>query len=291
MSTIIETKAANVQYLGELTRMYPASTSYADSVRRHAEHVHHEASNLIETLNTSEPATTKAPALEVAQHAAEIAAAYLTRETVDNPNYLSGNARKLSDARAHMIDVATTHTDHLRNVETLKHESLLLVEIAKDAQETADRLAEAHAEAKEAALVEAVDELDTDEYRALECLKAAAAHRYEALRLTHIANTWNVDHAQAIAQNLEALDAESLSTPRVAYLQGQIDGFQIAPILRKFEYAEEYLLNFIDAAINYVDDTAAREALAETLSHHNVELPGIHTTDEPAELLPVWPHV
>lgn len=290
MSTISETKAANVQYLGEFARMYAAATSHADAVHRHAERVQHDARSLIETLNASESATTKAPALEAAENAATVAASYLTRELVDNPNYLAGNARQINDARAYMIDAATAHTDHLNVVKSLKHAALTLPQIAQDAQETADRIAEKHTKAKEAALLEAVDDID-DEDRAIEWLRAAGAHRDESLRLSRQANTWDGDYAQNIAQNIACLDAESLSPPRAAALQRDIANFQYAPIMRKFEHAEEYLLNFIGAALNYVDDASAREAVAETLARHNVALPGIHTTDEPDELLPVWPHV
>ena len=290
MSTISETKAANVQYLGEFARMYASSTSYADAVRRHAERVQHEARNLTETLNTSEASTTKAPAIEATENAATVAAAYLAREIVDNPNYLAGNARKINEARAKMIDAATTHTDHLNAVKNLKHAALILPEIAQNAQDTADRIAEKHTKAKEAALSEAVDAI-ADEDRAVEWLRAAGTHRDEALRLTRKANVWGVDYAQALAQNIEGLDAESLSPWRAAALQQDADKFQYAPILRKFEHAEEYLLNFIEAALNYVDSETVRETVADTLAHHNVALPGILTTDEPAELLPVWPHV
>ena len=290
MSTLSETKAANVQYLGEFAGMYASSTSHADAVRRHAERVQHEARNLIETLNASEASTTKAPALEATKAAAAIAASYLTREVVDNPNYLAGNARQISDARAQMIDKATAHSDHLRAVKNLKHVALTLPQIAQDAQATADRLAETHTKAKEAALLEAVEAVE-DEYRALEYLKTAGAHRDEALRLSRKANTWDVGRAQALAQNIACLDAESISPPRAAALQQDADKFQYAPILRKFEHAEEYLLNFVDAALNYVDTSAARTEFDAAFERHNVELPGIHTTDEPAELLPVWPHV
>ena len=69
MSTISETKAANLFYLGELARMYASSTSRADAVRRHADAVQRHALNLSETLNTSEPATTKSPAVEAAKAA------------------------------------------------------------------------------------------------------------------------------------------------------------------------------------------------------------------------------
>ena len=290
MSTISETKAANVQYLGEFARMYAASTSYADAVQRHAERVQQDALNLTETLNTSEASTTKAPALEATENAEATAAAYLARETIDNPNYLAGNARKINDARAQMLDAATAHTDHLNAVKNLKHAALTLPQIAQNAQETADRIAEKHTKAKEAALLEAVDTID-DEDRAIEWLRTAGAHKNEALRLTRKANTWGVDYAQVRAQNIAGLDAESLSPPRAAALQRDIDKFQYAPILRKFEHAEEYLLNFMEAALNYVDDETVRETIAETLARHNVALPGIHTTDELAELLPVWPHV
>ena len=288
MSTISETKAANVQYLGEFARMYAASTSYADAVQRHAERVQQDALNLTETLNTSEASTTKAPALEATENAEATAAAYLARETIDNPNYLAGNARKINDARAQMLDAATAHTDHLNAVKNLKHAALTLPQIAQNAQETADRIAEKHTKAKEAALLEAVDTI-ADEDRALECLRAAGTHRDEALRLSHQANTWGVDHAQTLAQNTAGLDAESLSPSRAAAMQQDIDKFQYAPILRKFEHAEEYLLNFVDAALNYVDDETVRETIADTLARHNVALPGIHRSNEPAELLPVWP--
>lgn len=288
MSTLSETKAANLFYLGELARFYASSTSRADAVRRHAVRVQHEA--LIETLKVSEAATTKAPALEAAKAAEAIAAEYLTRELVDNPNYLAGNARKISDAHAKMLDAATAHTDHLRAVKNLKQAALTLPEIAQDSQETADRIAEKHTKAKESSLLEAMDEAD-DEYRAIEWLRAAGAHRYEAISLTHKANVWDVAHAEAIAQNIAGLDAESLSPTRAAALQQDVDKFQYAPILRKFEHAEEYLLNFVDAAINYTDTNTARTELDATFARHNVALPGIYTTDEPAELLPVWPHV
>lgn len=290
MSTISETKANNVQYLGEFTRMYAASTSYADAVRRHAERVHHDASNLIETLNASEPATTKSPAVEAAEAAEAIAAAYLTRETIDNPNYLAGNARKINEAQAHMLDASTTHSNHLRAIKSLKHDGLTLPEIAKNAQETADRLAEKHTKAKEAALLAAMDAMDEGD-RAIEWLRAADAHRDEALRLSHRANTGGADYAQATAQNIASQDAESLSMSHVAALQQAVDKFRYAPPLRRFEHAAEYLLNFIEAAINYVDEDDTRDAVAETLASHNVALPGIHVTDERTELLPIWPHV
>lgn len=290
MSTINETKANNVQYLGEVRRMYAASTSYADAVRRHAVRVQRDAINLVETLNASEPATTKASAVEAAIAAEAIAATYLTRETIDNPNYLAGNARKINEAQAHMIDEATTHSSHLRSVKNLKQAALTLPEVAQNAQETADRLAEKHTKAKEAALLAAMDAIDEGD-RAIEWLRAADAHRDESLRLSHKANMWGADYAQVRAQNIAGLDAESLSTCRAAALQQDVDNFYYAPPLRRFEHAEEYLLNFIDAAINYVDTDDAREAIAETLANHSVALPGIHTTDAPAELLPIWPHV
>lgn len=290
MNTLTETKAANVQYLGAVASMYAASTSYADAVRRHAERVQQEAMNTSEALQASEASTTKAPALEASTAAAETAAAYLARETIDNPNYLAGNARKISDARAKMLDAATAHSNHLQAVKTLKQDALILPEIAQNAQETADRLAEKHTKAKEAALSEAVDEVDTDEDRAMEWLQEAGAHRCEALRLARLANAWGIEHAQSLAHNIAALDAESLSPERVAAMQRDADMFQYGPILRKFEHAEEYLLNFVDAAINYVDSDDARNTVAITLGHHNVALPGIHTTDAPAELLPIWPY-
>jgi hypothetical protein len=286
------TKAANLFYLGEIKRVYAASTSYVDAVQCLAVHVQHDASNLIETLNTSEASTTKAPALEAAEAAEVIAASYLTRESVDNPNYLAGNARKISDARAKMLDAAVTNSDHLRAVKNLKQDAPALPQIAQNSQETADRIAEKHTKAKEAALLEAVEAIDDEEEdRAIEWLRAAGAHKDEALRLNHTANVWGTAYAQALAQNIAGLDAESLSPPRAAALQRDIDNFQYAPILRMFEHAEEYLLNFIEAAINYTDTNNARQTVAVTLAHHNVALPGIHTTDEPAELLPVWPHV
>ncbi len=290
MSTLSEIKAANVQYLGEVACTYASSTSHVDAVQRHAERVRQDALNTIETLNTSESATTKAPAIEAAEAAEAVATNYLAREALDNPHYLAGNARKINDARARMVDAATTHADHLRAVKTLKHAALTLPQVAENAQATADRLAETHTKAKDAALLEAMNDID-DENRAIEWLRAANAHRDEALRLTRKASDWGTDNAQILAQNIAGLDAESLSTSRAAALQRDLDTFQYGQILRKFEHAEECLLNFVEAALNYVDTSAARTELDATFARHNVELPGIHTTDEPAELLPVWPHV
>lgn len=290
MSTLTEIKANDVQYLGEIACVYAASTSRADAVQRHAERVRQDALNTIETLRTSESATTKAAAIEAAEAAEAVATNYLAREALDNPHYLAGNARKINDARARMIDAATTHADHLKAVATLKREALTLPQVAEDAQATADRLAETHTKAKDAALLESMNDID-DENRAIEWIRAADAHRNEALRLTHVANNWGSDYAQILAQNIAGLDAESLSPSRAAALQQDADKFQYGPILRKFEHAEEYLLNFVEAALNYVDTSAARTELDATFARHNVELPGIHTTDEPAELLPVWPHV
>lgn len=290
MSTLTEIKAANVQYLGEVARTYAASTSYVDAVQRHAERVRQDARNTIETLNTSESATTKAPAAEAAEAAEAVATNYLAREALDNPHYLAGNARKINDARARMIDAATIHADHLRAVKTLKHEALLLVEIAENAQVTADNLAERHTKAKESALLEAMNDID-DEDRAVEWLRAADAHRNEALRLAYKANNWGGDYARVLAQNIGGMDAESLSTSRAAALQRDLDKFQYGPIMRKFEHAEEYLLKFIEAALNYVGVAAAGETIAETLARHSVSLPGVRHSAEPAELLPIWPHV